>query len=82
MDALMTGFFTWDGSNFSSSARDIVLEHREDGPWLCAYLRKIDGSESERQGIRLGDRIQNENGQLRFVVSTHLKEKTKGDRTG
>ncbi|KAL1999062.1 hypothetical protein VTN02DRAFT_5113 [Thermoascus thermophilus] len=61
------GYFTWDGRDFSSSARDIVLEHREDGPWLCAYLRRTDGSESERQGIRLGDRITNENGELQFI---------------
>ncbi|KAB5587825.1 hypothetical protein CTheo_8733 [Ceratobasidium theobromae] len=55
------GYFMWDGVNFSHSGSNISLE----GSKLCASLQCADGSWNEEyQGIELGDRIANINGQL------------------
>ncbi|KAF8421825.1 Cyanovirin-N [Tirmania nivea] len=58
------GWFTWDGNNFSHSAKEITLSHRPDGLWLEGDLPCRDGGYRERQGIRLSDRISNVNGRL------------------
>ncbi|KAM0255546.1 hypothetical protein ACHAQJ_005693 [Trichoderma viride] len=60
------GWFMWDGVNFSESANEIRLE----GTNLTAELPMRDGGYRERQGIQLGDRISNRDGQL--VVSLPL----------
>ncbi|KAE8374222.1 CVNH domain-containing protein [Aspergillus bertholletiae] len=60
------GWFTWEGQNFANSARNINLNPKGDGFWLEADLPKRDGGYRERQGIRLDERIENQNGSLVF----------------
>ncbi|KAK2593565.1 hypothetical protein QQS21_008740 [Conoideocrella luteorostrata] len=57
------GWFVWGGENFSDTAQEIELE----GSTLSAYLKPVDGSDRERQGIDLNEKIGNENGQLVFI---------------
>jgi hypothetical protein len=59
-----TGFFMWGGVNYSQTAKDISLKQ---GHFLIATMKKEDGTWREPQGIDLGDRIQNLNGDLTFV---------------
>ncbi|KAL2009195.1 hypothetical protein VTN00DRAFT_7389 [Thermoascus crustaceus] len=63
------GFFSREESEFTLSAKHIELEHRPDGPWLCADLPMRDGGYRQRQGINLALHIRNENGQLCFILS-------------
>lgn len=42
---------------------------RDDGPWLTADLNSSDGEERERQGINLAEHVENQDGQLVFIVS-------------
>ncbi|KAB8222306.1 Cyanovirin-N [Aspergillus novoparasiticus] len=58
------GYFTWDGRSFTQSAENIELSFRDDGVWLEADLPEVDGGERGRQGIKLSDRIENQNGRL------------------
>jgi hypothetical protein len=60
------GWFTWDGTNFSRSARNVTLKDFNDGWHLEAELPKRDGGYRERQGIHLGERIQNVDGQFQI----------------
>ncbi|KAE8150582.1 Cyanovirin-N [Aspergillus avenaceus] len=63
------GWFVRGGSNFTQTAQDIELEFREDGPWLTAVLREVDGEDRVRQGINLAEHIENQNGNLVWIVS-------------
>ncbi|KAK6812580.1 hypothetical protein RU639_011754 [Aspergillus parasiticus] len=61
------GWFIWGGSNFTHSARNITLEETPWGPKLCADLPMINGGSRGRQGIMLSDKIQNNDGRLKFL---------------
>ncbi|KAB8071670.1 Cyanovirin-N [Aspergillus leporis] len=61
------GWFIWGGSNFTHSARNIVLEQTPWGPKLCADLPMKDGGSRGRQGMMLSDKIENVDGKLKFL---------------
>ncbi|OGM41854.1 hypothetical protein ABOM_009658 [Aspergillus bombycis] len=63
------GFFSRDGANFTDSAQNIDLSFRDDGVWLEADLPEVDGGERGRQGINLSQHIENQGGNLVFIVS-------------
>jgi hypothetical protein len=59
-----TGFFMWGGVNYSQTAKNTSLKQ---GHYLEATMKKEDGTWGEPQGIDLGDRIQNIDGDLTYV---------------
>ncbi|KNG87461.1 hypothetical protein ANOM_004167 [Aspergillus nomiae NRRL 13137] len=61
------GWFIWGGKNFTSTARDIRLEDTEYGPKLVAVMRSNNGGDRGLQGMLLGDKIENRNGELHFT---------------
>ncbi|PIG69242.1 hypothetical protein AARAC_006173 [Aspergillus arachidicola] len=61
------GWFVRGESNFTETAQDIALEFREDGPWLTAVLREVDGEDRVRQGINLAQHIGNNGGRLEWA---------------
>ncbi|RHZ55793.1 hypothetical protein CDV55_105411 [Aspergillus turcosus] len=63
------GWFIWGGNNFTRTARNISLEHTEQGPKLCADLEMRNGGSRGRQGIMLSEKIANNDGHLKFLVS-------------
>ena len=65
----MIGWFLWGGVNFTESAHNIQLENSDRGPKLTADLSKADGGSRGRQGLFLADKIENQNGNLKFTVS-------------
>lgn len=65
----MIGWFLWGGVNFSESSHNIQLENTDRGPKLTADLAMADGGSRGRQGLFLADKIENQDGRLRFTVS-------------
>ncbi|KAE8407429.1 Cyanovirin-N [Aspergillus pseudonomiae] len=63
------GYFSREDVNFTDSAENIELSFRDDGVWLEADLPTAGGDERERQGINLSEHIENQGGQLVFIVS-------------
>ena len=63
------GWFRWGFTNLTQSAKNIALEHTDQGPKLTADLPMSDGGSRGRQGMFLGDKIENNNGHLKFRVS-------------
>ena len=63
------GWFRWGFTNLTQSAKNIALEHTDQGPKLTADLPMTDGGSRGRQGMFLGDKIENRDGHLKFVVS-------------
>ncbi|KAE8332530.1 Cyanovirin-N [Aspergillus sergii] len=61
------GWFIWGGSNFTRSATNVTLEETPWGPKLCADLPMINGGSRGRQGMMLSDKIQNNDGRLKFL---------------
>ncbi|KAB8228162.1 hypothetical protein ETB97_004211 [Aspergillus alliaceus] len=60
------GWFIWGGNGFTNTARNIRLEDTEWGPKLVAVMSTNDGGDRGDQGLLLGDRIENNDGQLHF----------------
>ncbi|PIG79942.1 hypothetical protein AARAC_005512 [Aspergillus arachidicola] len=63
------GWFIWGGNNFTSDAKEgsIRLEDTEWGPKLIAVMRSNNGGDRGEQGMLLGDKIENRNGELHFT---------------
>lgn len=68
-NSITSGWFIWGGNNFTRTARNISLEHTEQGPKLCAELEMRNGGSRGRQGIMLSEKIANNDGHLKFLVS-------------
>ena len=66
---LYLGWFVRGDGNFTETADEIELDLRDDGPWLTAKLKNAEGEEGEPQGINLSDHIENQGGELVWVVS-------------
>jgi hypothetical protein len=66
---IISGWFIWGGHNFTRTARNISLEHTEFGPKLCAELEMNNGGTRGLQGIMLSEKITNNDGHLKFLVS-------------
>lgn len=66
---ITSGWFIWGGNNFTRTARNISLEHTEHGPKLCAELEMRNGGSRGLQGIMLSEKIANNDGRLKFLVS-------------
>lgn len=63
------GWFRWGCTNLTQNASNISLEHTDQGPKLTADLPMLNGGSRGRQGMFLGDKIENNNGHLKFRVS-------------
>ncbi|KAF7586026.1 hypothetical protein BBP40_009659 [Aspergillus hancockii] len=61
------GWFIWGGQNFTRTARDIRLEDSERGPKLVAVMEMNGGGDRGLQGLYLTDKIENDDGHLRFL---------------
>ncbi|KAE8146761.1 Cyanovirin-N [Aspergillus avenaceus] len=61
------GWFIWGGQNFTRTARDIRLEQTGNGPKLIATMQTNSGGDRGAQGLMLADKIENNDGHLRFT---------------
>lgn len=66
---IRAGWFVWGGVNFTQSAHNIALENTDHGPKLTADLPMSNGGSRGRQGMFLADKIENQDGHLKFLVS-------------